>query len=72
MFGDILTNRRVLVGLVFLIGIVGGTLLYNWHVRRTAPLEPVTIHKTVDPKVSKAQKNDPSPPTIENDTVILL
>lgn len=59
------TNRRVLVGLAFLIGIVGGTLLYSWYVRHPAPLEPVTTYKTIDSKVSKAQKTTAFPPTVE-------
>ena len=65
MLSNILTNRRILAGLVFLIGIGGGTLLYNWYVRRSGPIEPVTIYKTIDSKVSKAQKTTASPPTAE-------
>ena len=40
MFGDILSGSRlILVGLVFFVLVVGGSLLYSWHVQRTSEAE---------------------------------
>lgn len=35
MLRDLLSNRTILAGLVFFVVIVGGSLLYSWHVQRT-------------------------------------
>ena len=39
MFRNILSSRLIQVGLVFFVLIVGGSLLYNWHVQRTTKAE---------------------------------
>ena len=40
MFRDILSgSRAILVGLVFFLLVVGGSLLYSWHVHRTTDTE---------------------------------
>lgn len=36
MFRVILSSRSIITGLVFFVLIVGGSLLYSWHVRRTS------------------------------------
>ncbi|MCG9133829.1 hypothetical protein J5I95_19340 [Candidatus Poribacteria bacterium] len=39
MLGDLLSSRMIQTGLVFFLLIVGGSLLYSWHVRRTTDAE---------------------------------
>ena len=39
VFRDLLSSRVILVGLVFFVLVIGGSLLYNWHVRRTTAAE---------------------------------
>ena len=49
MFRDILASRSILAGIVFFLLVVGSSLLYHWHVRRTITAElarsaPATQH----------------------------
>ena len=39
MFGDLLSSRMIQAGLVFFVLVVGGSLLYSWHVHRTTEAE---------------------------------
>ena len=39
MFRDLLSSRMIQVGLVFFLIVVGGSLLYSWHVHRTTEAE---------------------------------
>lgn len=39
MLRDLLSGRVVLTALVFFIVVVGGSLLYSWHIRRTTEAE---------------------------------
>lgn len=39
MFGDLLSSRLIQAGLVFFLLVVGGSLLYSWHVHRTMDTE---------------------------------
>ena len=40
MFRDMLSgSRALLVGLIFFVLVVGGSLLYSWHVHRTTETE---------------------------------
>lgn len=39
MLRDLLTSRAILAGLVLFVVVVGGSLLYNWHVQRTTAAE---------------------------------
>lgn len=39
MFRDILSSRAILIGFVFFVLMVAGSLLYSWHVRRTTEVE---------------------------------
>jgi len=48
MLRDLLSSKAVLAGLVFFVIVVGGSLLYNWHVQRTikpelARADPVDV-----------------------------
>ena len=53
MFRDLLSSRLIQAGLVSLVLVVGGSLLYSWHVQRTTetefgkrPLAVVSIENT--------------------------
>ena len=39
MFRDLLSSRLIQAGLVFFVLVVGGSLLYSWHVHRTTEAE---------------------------------
>ena len=39
MFRNIFSSRLIQVGLVFFVVVVGGSLLYGWHVQRTTKVE---------------------------------
>ena len=50
MLRDILSgSRAILVGLVFFVLIVGGSLLYSWHVHRTTEAEVAETQRKVQP-----------------------
>ena len=50
MLRDLLSSRSIQVGFVFFVLVVGSSLLYSWHVRRTTVAEfartDVVLHKT--------------------------
>ena len=52
MLRSLLSNRGILVGLVFFGVIVGGSLIYSWH-----------IHRTTDAELAHTQRTGP---TLEN------
>lgn len=39
MLRDLLSSRAIQVGFVFFLLVVGGSLLYSWHVHRTTEAE---------------------------------
>ena len=50
MFRDRLSgSRALLVGVVFFVLVVGGSLLYRWHVHRTTNAEVAETHRKVQP-----------------------
>ena len=50
MFRDIFASSRlILAGLVFFVLIVGGSLLYSWHVHRTTDAEIAETQRQVQP-----------------------
>ena len=54
MFRDILSgSRAILVGLVFFLFVVGGSLLYSWHVHRTTHAELAETQRKVQPLENK-------------------
>ena len=54
MLRDILSgSRAILVGLVFFVLIVGGSLLYSWHVHRTTDAEVAETQHKVQPLENK-------------------
>ncbi len=53
MFREILASRAILIGIVFFVVVVGSSLLYSWHVRRTIATELV--------------QTDPAMPQLENE-----
>lgn len=48
MFRDILTSRAILAGFLFFVLIVGGSLLYNWHIRREIASELARTEQAVN------------------------
>ena len=64
MFRDIFSgSRAIFVGLVFFVLVVGGSLLYRWHVHRTTDAEVAETQRKVQPL-----KNDEAARTAQ-DTV---
>lgn len=53
MFREILASRAILIGIVFFVVVVGSSLLYSWHVRRTIATE--------------LARTDPAMPQLENE-----
>ena len=50
MFRDIFSGyRAILIGLVFFVLVVGGSLLYSWHVHRTTDAEVAETQRKVQP-----------------------
>ena len=50
MFRDIFSgSRALLVGVVFFVVVVGGSLLYRWHVHRTTDAEVAETQRKVQP-----------------------
>ena len=39
MFRDILSSRGIIIGFVFFVMVVNGSLIYSWHVRRASEAE---------------------------------
>ena len=56
MFRGLLSNRLIQVGLIFFVMVVGGSLLYSWHVHRTTEAD---LAKRPQPVVSPL-KNTPA------------
>ena len=64
MFRDILSSSRVIfIGLVFFVLVVGGSLLYSWHVHRTTDAELAETQRKVQPL-----KNDKEAHIIDNES----
>ena len=47
MLRDLLSNRRIQAGLIFFVVIVGGSQLYDWHVRRMSAAELKKINRII-------------------------
>ncbi|MDD9975051.1 MAG: hypothetical protein OXU27_13645 [Candidatus Poribacteria bacterium] len=62
MFRDILSgSRAIFIGVVFFVLVVGGSLLYSWHVHRTTDAELAETRRKVQPL-----KNDKEARTTAN------
>lgn len=54
MFRDILSgSRAIFIGLVFFVLVVGGSLLYSWHVHRTTDAKVAETQRKVQPLENK-------------------
>lgn len=53
MFRNILSSRAIFAGLVFFVLVVGGSLLYSWHVHRTTEAEVAETQRKVQPLENK-------------------
>ena len=66
MFRDILSgSRAIFIGLVFFVLVVGGSLLYSWHVHRTTDAEVAETQRKVQPLENK---NETRPAADTTDT----
>ena len=57
MFRDLLSSRLSQAGFAFFVLVVGGSLLYSWHVHRTTAAEFGTIPQTVESPKNKTEAN---------------
>ena len=50
MFRDMFSgSRAIFIGVVFFVLVVGGSLLYSWHVHRTTDAELAETRRKVQP-----------------------
>ena len=69
MFRDILSSSRVIfIGLVFFVLVVGGSLLYSWHVHRTTDAELAETQRKVQPLKNKNEMHT-AEDTVDTSTV---
>ena len=61
-------SRAVLIGLVFFVLIVGGSLLYSWYVHRTADAELAETQRKVQPIENKNETHTTAN-TVDTNTV---
>ena len=64
MFRVLLSSRLIQVGLVFFVLVVGGSLLYSWHVYRTTDAEVAKTHRKVQRLENKNETD-----TVDTSTV---
>lgn len=55
MFRDLLSARKIQVGLIFFVVVVTGSLLYNWHVQRTTTAEFARTDPVLQPVKNKSE-----------------
>ena len=69
MFRDILSgSRAIFIGVVFFVLVVGGSLLYSWHIHRTTDAELAETRRKVQPlKNDKAARS--AQDTVDTSTV---
>ena len=65
MLRDILDSRAIQVGLLFFVLVVGGSLLYRWHVHHTTEREFGNIHT-----VQQKESGDTISPVATNNTSV--
>lgn len=53
MFRDIFSSRAIFAGLFFFVLVVGGSLIYSWHVHRTTDAEVAETQRKVQPLENK-------------------
>lgn len=68
MLQNMLSNRAVLASLVFCVLIVGGSLFYNWHIRRTTDAELAESAALLQQRENKNETR-PTQNTIDTSTV---
>ena len=57
MFHDLLSSRLIQAGLAFFVLVVGGSLLYSWHVQRTTDAELGPIPLALESLENKPETN---------------
>ncbi|MDD9972393.1 MAG: hypothetical protein OXU27_00235 [Candidatus Poribacteria bacterium] len=69
MFRDILLgSRAIFIGIVFFVLVVGGSLLYSWHVHRTTDAELAETQRKVQPLKNKNEMHT-AKDTVDTSTV---
>ena len=69
MFRDILSgSRAIFIGIVFFVLVVGGSLLYSWHVHRTTDAELAETQRRVQPLKNKNEMHT-AKDTVDTSTV---
>ena len=71
MFRDLLSSRLVQVGLVFFVLIVGGSLLYSWHVHYTTDAELARTDQQVQALENKNEARTASVVRVPTETETL-
>ena len=68
MFRDILSSRAIVIGVVFFVVVVGSSLLYSWHVRRTTDAEFASSDAVLEQR-ENSNETCPAADTVDTSTV---
>ena len=69
MFRDLLSSRLIQGGMVFFVLVVGGSLLYSWHVHRTTIAEFKPIPQSVVSSPENTVPTNTAPVVFQNDGI---
>lgn len=67
MFRNILSSRGLIVGVVFFVVCVGGSLLYGWHVRRNSAAEMARTDQSLQQLRNKKETRTTQDATVPTD-----
>ena len=68
MFRDMLSSRGIIFGLVFFVLIVGGSLLYSWHVRRNSAAEIARTSQSLQQLGDRKETRTAQDPTVSTNS----
>lgn len=71
MFRDILSSRAIQVGIAFFMMVVGGSLLYSWHVRHNSAAEMERTDQSLQKLRNKKETRTTQDTTVPTDTETL-
>lgn len=71
MFRNILSSRGLIVGIVFFVVCVGGSLLYSWHVRRNSAAEMARTDQSLQQLRNKKETRTTQGTTVPTDAELL-
>ncbi len=66
MFRDLLSSRLIQVGLVFVVIVVGGSLIYSWQTHRSTVAELGAIEQTVVSPLENTAATNAAPVVFQN------